>query len=249
MKIMSSPRRAGGQMQQWIGARPTPGATGLLVTLVASFLVLVFVREETTLWVRKYLALHPLEALGPRPWQLVTSWLVQDRLGTVIGDAFGVWIFGTAMEQQMGRRRMLTLFGVAQLCGALVIAAAGRLLHTQVPGMDAAVTGCGPAVVALIMAFGMTYGDMPLLLFGIAEMRARTLAWLSIGIGLAVAVLNLAWLTILGDLAGIGVGWLFMTQGLTRLEQAYQRWRLKRLKRRYRVIPGGRSSANRTYIH
>ena len=234
---------------QWIGARPTPGATGLLVTLVASFLILVFAREETALWVRKYCALRPQEAFGPRPWQLVTSWLVQDRLGTVIGDVFGVWIFGTVVEQQVGRRQMLTLFGIAQLCSALAITMAGRLLHPWVPGMDIAVTGSGPAVVALIMAFGIIYGDRSFLFFGIAEMRARTLAWLSIGIGVGVAVLNLAWLTLIGDLVGIGIGWLFMSHAVTRIEHAYQRWRFRRLKRRYKVIPGGRSSANRNYLH
>ncbi|HEX2568411.1 MAG TPA: rhomboid family intramembrane serine protease [Polyangia bacterium] len=234
---------------QWIGARPTPGATGLMVTLVASFLILAFAREETALWFRKYCALHPLEALGPRPWQLVTSWLVQDRFGAVLGDLFGVWIFGTIVEQQVGRRKMLTLFASAQLCGALVIALVGRVLHPWIPGLDIAQTGCGPAVVALTMAFGLLYGDTPLLFFGIAELRGRTLAWLSIGIGIGIAVLNLAWLTLVGDLVGIGVGWLFTTQALSRIERSYQRWRLKRLKRRYKVIPGGRSSANRNYIH
>src|SRR5512141_3050554 len=103
---------------RWIGARPTPAATGLLIAVVASYLVLLFLNDAAAAWVRGWFGLVPHQAIGRRPWQLLTSALVAPGFGSFLGDAFGVWIFATAVEQRLGRARMLALFFAGQLLGA-----------------------------------------------------------------------------------------------------------------------------------
>src|SRR5437588_717604 len=112
---MARPAQGGGSA--WIGARPTPGATALLAALVGAFLALLFLPDGAANWVVSHFALTPRQALGLRPWQLVTSALVHStsdpsqkvhlNLGAFLSDLFGVWIFATAIEQQLGRQRML----------------------------------------------------------------------------------------------------------------------------------------------
>src|SRR5437867_11855326 len=128
---MSPPPRSGGfgpgwggPRSTWIGARPTAGATALLIAEIATFLVYVFLNAPG--WVRQHLALIPALALGREPWQLVTSGLVHLQLLSLLSSVIGIWFFGTAVEQQSSRTRMLVGFAAAQLAGALTIAAVGR---------------------------------------------------------------------------------------------------------------------------
>ena len=230
---------------RFIGARPSAGATALLIAFVSSFVVLLFLHEGPVAWVTAHFGLNPMEAIGRRPWQLVTSWLLQPGLGTVISDVFGVWIFATAVEQQAGRARMFGLFVGGQLAGSLAVAIFGRALH-----MSTIVAGSSSGVVALVLGFGSIYGQMPLRLFGLAELKAKTLAWLVIGLGLFVAIVNLSWLTLVGDLAALGAAAILLQQ-MDHIENLYDTWRLKRLRgRRFNVIEGGRGKEkSRRYMN
>jgi membrane associated rhomboid family serine protease len=222
--------------QMWLGARPSRGATWLLVAVVASFVVIIWDKQlgET---IESWFGLIPRYALGTRPWQLLTSALVPQDFGTALGEVFGIWIFGSAVEQRVGTRRMLLLFGAAQVITSLAVAGLGRLLQPDVP-----VGGCWPATMALLMAFGALYGNLPMRLFAMVELKARTIAWLWMGLSVVVALVTRRWLDVAGDLAGIGVGWVMFSGAYNRADLAWQRWRLKRLRRRYKVIPGGRDS-------
>jgi membrane associated rhomboid family serine protease len=232
------PQRGG---TTWIGARPTPAATGLLVAVVASFLVLIFLQDAAAAWVRQWLGLVPGYALGKRPWQLATSAFVAPGFGAFLGDALGVWFFATAVEMRVGRGRMLTLFAVAQILGAA--ATAGVALLYPGGAMTLGLGGCGTAVVAMLVAFGLMWRNVPLRLFGVAEMRGGTLALIFVGIGLLLAILNRNWPVLAGEIVGAGVGWALTGNDLLgRVTVAWKKWRLLRLRRKYKVISGGRDT-------
>jgi membrane associated rhomboid family serine protease len=224
----------------WIGARPTPAATALLLATGACYLALLFLEAPAHDWVMAHLALVPRRAIGREPWQLLTSAVVHAQFGTLIGDGLGIWIFATAVELRAGSRRMLVLFGLAQLAGVLLIAAVGRASSSF---LGVPFEGSSPAIMALAMAFGALYGNYPLRLFGIAEMRSTTLAWLVVGTSLFVSLVNRNWPGFAGDAGGAALGWAIFSGAGTRLNglrRLWQRRHLSLLRGRYRVIPGDR---------
>lgn len=221
----------------WIGARPTPAATALLLTIGATYLVLLFLEPPLAHWIVSHFGLLPGQALGPRPWQLLTSTLIRTHFGTVIGDGFAVWIFATAVEMRTGARRMLLIAAAGQILGALVTAGVGRL------GNPALIfEGSNQASLALAMAFGVLYGHTPLRLFGLAQMKSATLAWLVVGASLLVSLLNRDWPGFAGDAMGALTGWAMVSGVHTQITARWQRFYAQRRKRRYQVISGGKNS-------
>jgi membrane associated rhomboid family serine protease len=218
---------------QWIGARPTRGAIALLVVEVGLFLGYALL--DAPEWVRAHLAMTPRLALGREPWQLLTSGVVHLGITTLFFDALTIWIFGTAVEQQVGRARMLTAFVAGQLAGALAQAAVGRAVA---PTM--LIAGCGPGTMALVAAFGVVYSRVPLSLFGVADMRGRTMALLVLGFTFAQLLMRLDLVTMAGMAAGALAGWAVLSNAASSLTTLWDRLRLRRLRRRYKVISGGR---------
>jgi membrane associated rhomboid family serine protease len=243
---MAPPRRSGGN--QWIGARASRGAMAITFTLAAAFVVLVCLREPARIWIAQHLALIPRRALGPEAWQIATAGLFSIGLGKLVSSGIGVWIFGTAVEEQAGRARMLIGFFSAQIFGMLAVAVIGRwlapdgepeqFLHNAYAGFS----GASPGVCGLIAAFGVYYGPIPLRFFGIVEMRGRTMALIVLGLSFGTGLINRDFVMLAGDVVGAATGWGFASGAGERISLAWERWKLWRLRRRYKVIPGGRDT-------
>src|SRR5437660_1553396 len=135
----------------FIGGRPTPAATGLLVAMVASYLVMLAIGDDKAGWVAAHFGLVPERALGWEPWRLLTGALVH-RFFSALSAVLGLWFFATPLEQQIGRNRTLTLFIVAQVLGGIAVAGMGRLLH-----MSTVFWGCPHAVMALAVGMGVMF--------------------------------------------------------------------------------------------
>ena len=200
------------------------------------FLV-VFAVLGAPAWVREHLALIPERALGREPWQLVTSGLIHLGGMRLISSAVGIWVFATAVEQATTRSRMLVLFAAAQIVGAIATAAAGRLLAPSI-----ILDGCTPGVFGLVAAFGVLYSRVPIHLFGLIQMRGRSMALLVLGLSYFTGLLNREWVSLLGGAAGIAVGWALVSRVGGRMTTSWERFRLWRLRRRYKVISGGRDT-------
>ncbi len=233
------------QRTQWLGARATAGAMALTIALVATFVVFLSLREPMRQWMALHLALVPRRALGPEPWQLVTSGFLCIGLANLLWSGLGVWLFGTAVEQQTSRARMFLTFFAAQIVGMLAVAAVGRLFAPDgvpeplVKGM-AGFSGAAPGVTGLLAAFGVLYGPVPMRFFGLVEMRGRTMALVLLGFGALTLLLNQDWVMLAGEAAGAAAGWAVASRVGDRFSTAWDRFRLWRLRRRYKVIPGGR---------
>jgi membrane associated rhomboid family serine protease len=203
-------------------------------------MIYAFVPQKA--WIEAHLALTPHLALGREPWQLATSAFVHVHGLRLISSLIGVWVFATAVEQQTPRKRMFWIFAGSQLAGALVIAALGRLLA---PGM--VFEGCSPAVFGLMAAFGVIYGPLQLSFFGIVQMKGRTMALLVIGTSLLIGLLHLDFVGVAGDLAGVAAGYAITTYGQTGGASLVDRLRSWRIRRRYKVLTGGR--AQKRYLN
>jgi membrane associated rhomboid family serine protease len=224
--------------------RPSSGVLAVLGVMAVIWLVVTLLHGPN--FILLHLALIPRRALGPEPWQLVTSAFVHLRLGALVSTALALWLFASPIQQQLGRGRLWQILGLSTLVGSLAVAGVGRLLTP-----DTVYSGAGPASMASIAAFGLAYRDRPISFFGLQQMRATTCAVLFLGIAAVFQLMASDWAGLAGSAAGAGVGALLASSGVddamsapSRLRERWRRWRIRR---RYRVIPGGRDS--RSYLN
>jgi membrane associated rhomboid family serine protease len=230
-------RRSAGS---WIGLRPSRGILAILIALVASFAI--FSLPGPRAFARAHLVLIPSH-VWRQPWTLVTSAFLHPTFGALVSSGLGIWFFGTPVEQQLGRARTLAMLGLAALAGSLVSAALGLAIAPQSP-----IVGAQPATMAAVVGFGFAWRATQINLFGLQPMRASTVAGLFAVIAMVVYVISGDVVGLGGALAGGGVGAL-VASGLSfgQWSTARARFRRWRIRRRYRVIPGGRDS--RRYLH
>lgn len=234
------PRRR--QESTWLGLRPTGAVLGLLGVMAAVSLADALLGHPPAL--RAHLGLIPQRALGPEPWQLVTTAFVHLHLGSLLSTAITLWFFGAPVEQQLGRARFFLLFLVATVAGSVVSSGLALLAHATV-----LLAGAHAASIGVMAAFGGAFAGMPIALFGVQQMKASTCALVFIVIALVIQASAGDFIGLGGSIAGGIAGWTFvradrhLLSGLGASTRAWQqRYRRWKIRRRYRVIPGGRDS-------
>ena len=66
------------------------------------------------------LALHAWQSSLFKPWQLITHMFLHGDLGHIFGNMFGLWMFGSVLENLWGSKRFLTFYLICGLGAALI---------------------------------------------------------------------------------------------------------------------------------
>jgi hypothetical protein len=113
------------------------------------------------------------------------------------------------------------------------------------PGQTLA--GAEPALFALMAASGIYYGRQQVMAFGMVPARADIIAWIFCGIWILGALLQRDYVRVVSNLcAGLSAFPLLRTRlPRVRLSGRWARLRLWWLRRRYKVIDGGKSKEKR----
>jgi membrane associated rhomboid family serine protease len=229
------PRRAA----RTSGSRPiigrlTPAIRALLIAEVAIYAVYLFVRP-----LRPAMEAHL--AVGPRLfageyWQLFTGIFLHLDPSSLLWNAVGIWWACADVERAAGTRRMVGLFLVGGVLTNLTFALVAR--HTF--GEGAIFGGASFAVLAMIAAWGRIYDRTPISPFGAFSIQARYLAMALVGWNVISALAGpvVSWPSLAATTVAVVVGYFGATpRGFDRLWDAFK---VRRLRRRYRVIDGGR---------
>ncbi|MEM1126905.1 MAG: rhomboid family intramembrane serine protease [Bacteroidota bacterium] len=138
----------------------------------------------------QWLALWPLGSGGPTPlqgstemvnlvgfwpWQLVTYGFLHGDLMHLLFNMFGLWMFGTQIENTWGSRRF-ALFYFVCVVGAGFI----QLLVASSSGTIYPTVGASGGVFGILLAFGMMFPNQPIYLYFLFPIKAK---WLVIGFG------------------------------------------------------------------
>jgi membrane associated rhomboid family serine protease len=226
-----------------MGLKPDRGVITVMVALTAIWLVFAVGGREIQLFYLQHLVLRPREAIGWQPWQLLTSGFMNLQLRDVFFVAVSLIFFGNPIEQQLGPRMFWKVFVGGAIGGAIFAALLGRLIAP-----NTFLGGSQPAVTALLMAFGALWGGQQVRAYGVMQMSAKTMAWIFVGITAASYLFALSddWRQALLGLAAMAgaalAGWLLTRRGGIDLGGSLDRMRMWRLKRRYKVLTGGRDT-------
>jgi len=173
----------------------------LLVTIGASLLAFASGGQAFTAF-----ALWPLGS-GFAPWQLVTYALLHGGLLHLAFNMYGLWMFGSALEQVWGARRLLQYYLVSVLVAGLV-----QLMVASGSPMAYPTVGASGGLFGLLLGYAMLFPQRRLmLLFPPIPMPAWLFAVvfgvLELTLGVTGEASGIAHFAHLGGMLG---GWLML---------------------------------------
>jgi len=137
----------------------------VIIFLVQSFFLEMYSLEGISLakYFSEYFALQPIQSEGFYPWQLISYQFMHGGFSHIFFNLFALWMFGADLENLWGSRRFLVFY---LLCG--IGAGIVQLAVQFVPGVAAASTvGASGAIFGILLAFGLTFPDRPIIMFPI----------------------------------------------------------------------------------
>ena len=142
----------------------TPATRAIILINVLVFLIELVAMQPMLL----HFALWPL---GPdalfRPWQLLTYAFLHEGMAHIFFNMFALYVFGPALEQYWGPRRFL---GYYLVC--VIAAGATQLAVQHLTGAGGATIGASGGIFGILLAFGILFPRVRLLLFFAIPMPA-----------------------------------------------------------------------------
>jgi membrane associated rhomboid family serine protease len=221
-----------------LGGRPPRVVQWLLVEQVGLFLAYAF--ADGPAWVRQLLAasgggtLARLQVYQP----LTALWI---HLGTqaLLFNALVLWLFGSALERWWGGRRFLTFWIVTGVVGLCVGVPFGLLAPER------ALAGSAGARMAMLLATARIFPRHLVSLYRLLPFKAGVACLLLGAILLLGDLMSGRYLELAVQLGGAAVALLFLFPPGRQLGQ----WRVRRAKRKFGVLEGGRGKKGKRYLN
>ena len=126
----------------------------ILIATVASFLLELGAGRDMI----AVLALWPLQA-NFMPWQIVTYAFLHANITHLAFNMYGLWMFGSELEDLMGRRAFLQLYFASVLSAGIV-----QLLAASQSGSVYPTVGASGGVFGILLAYGMFFPNRTIVL-------------------------------------------------------------------------------------
>ncbi len=230
-------RGAGSGMQVRFGGKFTRGT--LVILGIYTFMYLLLQLPGVGRFIADYLLLRPAQALGSRPYQLLTAPLIATDIFSLLFLGLLLWSVGSAIELRLGLRRFLGWAALCSLAFSLAAAVVGRL----VAELNFVVVPLGGSALfpLVLIAFAQLYGDAQVTMWGIGQpVSGRKLSYFFVALGLGADLYSRNWLHLSGQTAAVLCA-LLLTQGGAGLGTGLRKWwRRRRKPAGLQIIDGGR---------
>jgi membrane associated rhomboid family serine protease len=163
--------------------------------------IVVYFLERTAPGVANMLAFVPRNVLQ-QPWTLVTYMFVHANTTHILFNMLALYFFGPRVEERLGSKRFITLYGVSGIAGAIL---------SMIFAPYAPIVGASGAVFGIMLAFAKFWPTAQIYIMGILPLEARVAVFL-----MAAAAL---WSGIQGSRGGVADfahlggfvgGWLYL---------------------------------------
>jgi membrane associated rhomboid family serine protease len=136
-------------------------------------------------------------------WQPFTYLFFHGGVWHVLINMFVLWMFGSELERLWGKERFLKFYFVTGVGAGLVTMLFG--LNSMTP-----IVGASGAVYGILLAYGLTYPNRTVYLYGIIPIKSL---WFVIGIGIIAFMSsfdNVSQISHLTHLSGMVIGYLML---------------------------------------
>ena len=188
-------------------------------------------------WMIGIFGLTPLSVLAKLSvWQIATYLFLHGGFGHLFWNMFALWMFGSELERYWGSRQFLKFFLITGM-GAGVLSIAFEPL-SLIPTI-----GASGSVYGILMAYGMMFPERLVYLYFLFPVKVKYfIAVLSVITFVSAFGSSGSTVAHVAHLGGMIVAFLYLKGWLSvsRLRQDYYRWRLKRMRDRFKVYDGER---------
>lgn len=228
------------------GAPMTPTVKLLLILTGSIFFLQAILHRVLGIYLESlfglvpYLVIHRLYL-----WQPFTYLFLHGGLFHLAFNLLVLWMFGCELERVWGRRLFLKYYF---LCGI----GAGLFVALLSPSSPIPTIGASAALYGILLAYGLLFPNRQILLWFLFPIRAKHFV-LVIGAIAFYSTLTLpgSGVSHMAHLSGLLIGYLYLRGWghLRQIHQVYLQWKLKRLKKKFRVIDGKRDQDKPPFIH
>ncbi|MDC7245337.1 MAG: rhomboid family intramembrane serine protease [Sphaerochaetaceae bacterium] len=139
-------------------------------------------------------------------WQFMTYMFVHGGISHLFFNMFGLYIFGTPVERQLGSREFLLYYLLTGTLSGIF-----SFFAYLIGGVNVVLVGASGAIFSVMFAFAVFYPNARIFIFGILPVRAPVLVILYAAIELFNQVFNVAGgVAHLTHLAGFLFAYLYM---------------------------------------
>jgi membrane associated rhomboid family serine protease len=195
--------------RSFFGGVLTPMVKALMISITAVYaLELVSINWlEDPRWIGA-LWLLPADVVGNGwVWQILSYMWLHDPSSPMhlVFNLFGLYLFGGYLERRWGPWAFLRFFLVTGAVAGLTVAVIGWIYYPYAPTI-----GCSGGVLAVLVAFGVVYGDTPMLFLFFLPMRARTMVLLVLAGVLLDWFMQREGISVAAHLGGMAAGYVLV---------------------------------------
>ena len=221
----------------------TPAVRILLWANIVTYLVSLF--DDRIAWV---LGLHPQLVVEKFWfWQPVTYMFIHARSPThVLFNMLILWMFGVELERLWRTRFFVKYYFVTGVGAGLISVALSLVPFAPLHAMYGSnIIGASGALFGLLLAFALYYPNRPILMFLLFPIPAKYFVAILGGIAMIMSIEGSGGVAAITHLGGLLVGYLYLQGGRgglsAEIKYRYLKWKMNRLRRKFDVVPGGRS--------
>jgi membrane associated rhomboid family serine protease len=156
-----------------------------------------------------------------------------------------LWFFGVQLEQDWGARRFLKYYfycGMAAGVSVVGFNIAAAALTGSPTWWNVPTVGASGAIFGVLVAFGVLYPDQTVLMSFLFPIKAKYMVMIYAAIELILIIGPSTGVSNIAHLGGMAFGYLYLKRRLPvfrlpglDLRGAYNRWRMARAKKKFRV--------------
>ena len=234
------------RVQFSFGGPVTPSVKSLLISMTALFFLQAILERLFGFYLEPWLGLVPYFVTHRLfLWQPVTYLFLHGGIFHLGFNLLVLWMFGCELERVWGSRFFLKYFFV---CGT----GAGIFVALLTASSIVPTIGASGALYGVLLAYGLLFPNRQILIWFVLPIRAKYFV-LIIGLVAFYSTLTLpgSGVSHLAHLSGLVIGYVYLRGwGHFRgLHRRYLEWKLKRLKKKFRVIDGGNDQDKPPYVH
>jgi membrane associated rhomboid family serine protease len=226
--------------------RVTPAVKFLLIANTAVFVLQTAVGMGLDYRLEIYFGLVPALVLQEfYLWQLFTYQFLHGGLLHLLFNMLAVWMFGCDLEGRWGSSFFLRYYFVSVIGG-------GILNTIFVPGQLGPSIGASAGVYGILLAYGLIYPNRIVYFYFLFPIKMKYFVMIIGGIALYSSLTaGQSGIAHLAHLGGMVFGYIYL-RGFNPWESYknyLDRRRLTRLKRRFKIVPGGKDDDSGPTVH
>ncbi|HUI55672.1 MAG TPA: rhomboid family intramembrane serine protease [Bryobacteraceae bacterium] len=169
-------------------------------------------------------------------WQFVTYMFLHGGVWHLLVNMLTLWMFGVQLEHDWGTRRFLKYYFICGVGAGVCVV----LINALIGDWGIPTLGASGAIMGLLLAFGVLYPDMTVLMGFLFPIKAKYMVMIYAAVELYFSFGPNTGISSVAHLGGMAVGYLYLkgkmpSIGLPDVSGRYRQWRMQRAKKKFQI--------------